>query len=103
MASLSHIRPSVDFKQAAYELLPEGASFDASLTCGLCSSGCPASGLENMDPRKFIRLAMLGMNDVLAGYPMGLDLHPMQALYACLPDKYRHRPAGVPGARRLAG
>ncbi len=69
MASLSHIRPSVDFKQAAYELLPEGASFDACLTCGLCSSGCPASGLENMDPRKFIRLAMLGMNDVLATTP----------------------------------
>ncbi|GAB6190645.1 hypothetical protein [Desulfocastanea catecholica] len=24
-------------------------------------SGCPASGIENMDPRKFIRMAMLGM------------------------------------------
>jgi heterodisulfide reductase subunit C len=51
----------LNFKELAHQLLPEKASFDSCLTCGLCSSGCPASGLENMDPRKFIRMAMLGM------------------------------------------
>jgi Fe-S oxidoreductase len=59
----------VSFKDKAGELLPKGESFDACLTCGLCSSGCPASGLENMDPRKFIRMAMLGMDEELAETP----------------------------------
>jgi Fe-S oxidoreductase len=61
--------PTIHFKEKALELLPEGASFDACLTCGLCSSGCPASGLENMDPRKFIRMAMLGMDRELSTTP----------------------------------
>jgi len=60
---------TINFKKLAVELLPERASFDACLTCGLCSSGCPASGLENMDPRKFIRMAMLGMNKELSTTP----------------------------------
>lgn len=61
--------PVIDFKAAAQELLPQGANFDACLTCGLCASGCPASGLENMDPRKFIRMAMLGLNEELSATP----------------------------------
>ena len=61
--------PTINFKEKAIELLPEGASFEACLTCGLCSSGCPASGLENMDPRKFIRMAMLGMDEELSTTP----------------------------------
>ncbi|MCP4123571.1 MAG: (Fe-S)-binding protein [Bacteroidetes bacterium] len=58
--------PTINFKKKALEILPEGASFDSCLTCGLCSSGCPASGLENMDPRRFIRMAMLGMDKELS-------------------------------------
>ncbi|HSL39877.1 MAG TPA: (Fe-S)-binding protein [Desulforhopalus sp.] len=61
--------PTINFKEQALALLPEGASFDACLTCGLCSSGCPASGIENMDPRKFIRMAMLGMDRELSTTP----------------------------------
>jgi len=61
--------PTIHFKEKAMELLPEGASFEACLTCGLCSSGCPASGIENMDPRKFIRMAMLGMDEELSTTP----------------------------------
>ncbi len=60
---------SINFKEAALKLLPEGANFEACLTCGLCSSGCPASGIENMDPRKFIRMAMLGMDEELSSTP----------------------------------
>ncbi len=59
----------VDFKAKADELLPEGASYDSCLSCGLCSSGCPASGLEGMDPRRFIRMAVLGMNQELSTTP----------------------------------
>jgi len=62
-------RPLVDFKAAALQLLPPGANFDACLSCGLCASACPASGLENLDPRRFIRMAMLGLDEELAATP----------------------------------
>lgn len=39
------------------------------LTCGACSSGCPATGLEDMDPRKFLRLAALGLDEKLLSTP----------------------------------
>jgi len=45
------------------EILPDGGNLNACLTCGACSSGCPATGLEGMDPRKFLRMAALGMDD----------------------------------------
>ncbi len=45
------------------ELLPEGGNLNLCLTCGACSSGCPATGLAGMDPRKFLRMAALGMDD----------------------------------------
>jgi ferredoxin len=48
------------------ELLPEGGNLNLCLTCGACSSGCPATGLEGMDPRKFLRMAALGMDDEIA-------------------------------------
>jgi ferredoxin len=32
-------------------------------TCGTCASGCPATGLEDMDPRKFLRMVLLGMDE----------------------------------------
>ena len=51
------------FKDKVMELLPEGGNLNACLTCGACSSGCPATGLADMDPRKFLRMAALGMDD----------------------------------------
>jgi ferredoxin len=45
------------------ELLPDGGNLNLCLTCGACSSGCPATGLEEMDPRKFLRMASFGMDD----------------------------------------
>ncbi len=44
-------------------LLPDGGNLNLCLTCGACSSGCPATGLEGMDPRKFLRMAALGMDE----------------------------------------
>jgi heterodisulfide reductase subunit C len=35
------------------EILPEGGNLNLCLTCGACSSGCPATGLEDMDPESF--------------------------------------------------
>jgi len=51
------------FKDKVMSLLPEGGNLNLCLTCGLCSSGCPATGLEGMDPRKFLRMASLGLDD----------------------------------------
>ncbi len=51
------------FKDKVMELLPEGGNLNLCLTCGLCASGCPATGLANMDPRKFLRMASLGMDE----------------------------------------
>lgn len=60
---------TVTFQQKAHALLPESASYDSCLSCGLCSSGCPASGFFGMDPRRFIRMALLGMDEELAHTP----------------------------------
>jgi ferredoxin len=57
------------FRRTALELLPEDGNYTMCLTCGLCSSGCPASGLADMDPRKFVRMAALGMNKELLKTP----------------------------------
>jgi heterodisulfide reductase subunit C len=51
------------FKEHVMDLLPEGGNLNLCLTCGVCSAGCPATGLEDMDPRKFLRLASLGLDD----------------------------------------
>ncbi len=38
------------FKDKVKEIIPGGGNLDLCLTCGACASGCPASGLEDMDP-----------------------------------------------------
>ena len=35
------------------------------LTCGTCASGCPVTGVDDMDPRKAVRMAALGLDDEL--------------------------------------
>jgi len=37
------------------------------ITCGLCSSSCPVSGVDGFDPRKIVRMVNLGMeSDIVA-------------------------------------
>ena len=57
------------FKDKVMELLPEGGNLNLCLTCGACSSGCPATGLDGMDPRKLLRMAALGMDEELLSTP----------------------------------
>jgi ferredoxin len=57
------------FLDKVKELLPEGGNLNLCLTCGACSSGCPATGLENLDPRKFLRMAALGMDEEITSTP----------------------------------
>ncbi len=51
------------FKEMVMKLLPDGGNLNDCLTCGLCASGCPATGMDDMDPRKFLRMAALGMDE----------------------------------------
>jgi len=36
-------------------------SQDYCVTCGLCSSSCPISGVDDFDPRKLVRMVSLGL------------------------------------------
>jgi ferredoxin len=58
-----------NFLDKVKEILPDGGNLNLCLTCGACSSGCPATGLENMDPRKFLRMAALGMDEEVMSTP----------------------------------
>jgi len=51
------------FMDKIKELLPDGGNLNLCLTCGACSSGCPATGLEGMDPRKFLRMIAFGLDE----------------------------------------
>ncbi len=40
-------------------------SQECCLTCGICASACPVSGVDGFDPRKLIRMAGFGMAESL--------------------------------------
>ncbi len=50
-------------KDLAMSILPDGGNLNACYTCGICASGCPASGLADMDPRRFVRMLSMGMDE----------------------------------------
>lgn len=51
------------FKEIAQAAIPGGGNLDLCLTCSACVNGCPASGISDMDPRKFLRMVILGLDD----------------------------------------
>ncbi len=57
------------FIEKVKEILPDGGNLNLCLTCGACAAGCPATGLEGMDPRKFLRLAALGLDEEITKHP----------------------------------
>jgi ferredoxin len=61
--------PKSLFKDKVMQILPEGGNLNACLTCGACTAGCPATGLEGMDPRKLLRMAALGMDEHILSTP----------------------------------
>jgi ferredoxin len=58
-----------EFKEYAESLIPQGGNLDLCFTCGTCASGCPATGLEGMDPRKFLRMVLFGMDEEVKSSP----------------------------------
>lgn len=57
------------FMDKVKQILPQEGNLDLCLTCGACASGCPATGLEGLDPRKFLRMAALGMDEEVTSTP----------------------------------
>jgi ferredoxin len=57
-----------EFRDKVRNLLPEG-NLNLCLTCGTCTGGCPATGLEDMDARKFVRMIALGMDEEVTTTP----------------------------------
>jgi len=47
------------------EIAVEPSWGDSCLTCGSCASACPLSGVDGLDPRKIVRMAVLGMDKEL--------------------------------------
>jgi len=91
------------------EILPEGGNLNLCLTCGACSSGCPATGLEGMDPRKFLRMAALGMDDEILGSPwIWMCTMCQRCIYVCpmkidIPQMVFNARAQVPREERPKG
>lgn len=57
------------FESRVAELLPDGGNLSLCLSCGSCAANCPATGLDDMDPRKFLRMASLGMDAEVTSTP----------------------------------
>ena len=65
-------------------ILPNEGNLNACLTCGMCASGCPASGIDNMDPRKFLRMAVLGLDEEVLSTPwVWACTMCMRCIHAC--------------------
>ena len=88
------------FFESVRQILPKGGNLNLCLTCGACSSGCPASGLENMDPRKFLRIAALGLDDEISDHPWVWMCSMCQRCVAVCPMEI-NIPALVYEARKL--
>ncbi len=109
--------PKTTFMDKVRELLPEEGHLNLCLTCGACSAGCPASGIEDMDPRKFLRMAALGMDEEVTSTgwvwcctqcrrcvyacPMSIDI-PKLVYQARAAWPREERPKGIRGSCDMA-
>jgi len=101
------------FMDKVAEILPDGGNLNLCLTCGACSSGCPATGIDGMDPRKFLRMAALGLDEEVtkSGWvwcctqcrrcvyacPMAIDI-PRLVYHARATWPREERPKGILGS-----
>jgi heterodisulfide reductase subunit C len=58
-----------ELRNKVKDILPEGGNLDLCFTCGSCVAGCPATGLEGLDPRKFLRMLVLGLEEEVLSTP----------------------------------
>lgn len=97
------------FKDKVMKLLPDGGNLNACLTCGACASGCPATGLRGMDPRKFLRMAALGMDEeILSSEWIWMCTQCQRCIYVCpmqinIPQLVYNARASIPREKRPKG
>ena len=105
--------PKTTLMDKVKEILPDQGHLNLCLTCGACSAGCPATGLEGMDPRKFLRMAALGLDEEITktpwvwmcsmcrrcvhACPMSIDI-PQLVYYARQAWPREERPKGILGS-----
>jgi len=58
-------RPTPPATVKLRDRVPEDVNLFACRSCGTCSSGCPAAGLAGMDPRRFVHMIALGMDQAV--------------------------------------
>ena len=59
-------KPTLDLERLPHDRYQRWSfSHDTCLTCGMCSSVCPVSGIDGFDPRKIIRMVALGFEEEL--------------------------------------
>ncbi len=91
------------------EILPEGGNLNLCLTCGACTAGCPASGLAGMDPRKFVRMIALGMDEEILKTPwVWICTQCQRCIHSCpmkvnIPDMVYRIRASWPREKRPKG
>ena len=97
------------FLDKVKKLLPEDGNLNLCLTCGTCASGCPATGLEDMDPRKFLRMAVLGLDEeIMRSKWVWMCTMCQRCIYACpmeidIPQLVYHARASWPREERPKG
>ena len=97
------------FMQKVMEILPEGGNLNLCLTCGACSSGCPATGLSGLDPRKFLRMAALGLDaEILKSDWVWMCTMCQRCIYVCpmkidIPQLVYHARSSWPREERPKG
>ncbi len=72
------------FLEKVKEIIPDGGNLNLCLTCGACASGCPATGLEDMDPRKFLRMCAMGLDrEAIASPWVWMCTMCQRCIYVC--------------------
>ncbi len=56
---------SLELNEVQKTLYDDPGWADSCLTCGTCASACPISGVDELDPRKIVRMAFLGLETEL--------------------------------------
>jgi ferredoxin len=75
---------AASFRERVKSAIPGGGNLDMCMLCGTCVSGCPASGLAGMDPRKFVRMVILGLDEEVLSTPwVWMCTQCQRCIYAC--------------------
>ncbi len=68
MDTITRINPYAVKEKAP--LRPMNNPTGLCMACGTCSAGCPVTGLEGFDPRKVVRMVLMGRDEELTGSPL---------------------------------